>query len=40
MGGVVIFLVIMFVNNIFSGDVHLNVRGFVQLISALLEVLR
>ena len=38
--GLVILFVTMFVSIIFSGEVHLNGRGFVQLIFALLEVLK
>jgi len=37
--GLVIFFVTMFVYSIFNGEVHLNSRGFVQLITALLKAL-
>lgn len=37
--GLVIFFVTMFFYSIFNGEVHLNGRGFVQLIAALLKAL-
>ena len=37
--GLVIFFAVMFASSIFSGDVHLNTRGFVQLISSLLKIM-
>lgn len=37
--GLVIFFVTMFIYSIFNGEVHLNGRGFVQLITALLKAL-
>ena len=37
--GLIIFFVSMFVYSIFNGEVHLNGRSFVQLISALLKAM-
>jgi hypothetical protein len=37
--GLVIFFVTMFVYSIFNGESHLNGRGFVQLITALLKAI-
>lgn len=37
--GLVIFFVAMFVYSIFNGEVHLNGRAFVQLITALLKAM-
>jgi hypothetical protein len=37
--GLVIFFVTMFVYSFFNGEVHLNGRGFVQLITALLKAM-
>ena len=37
--GLVLFFVTMFIYSVFNGEVHLNGRGFVQLITTLLKAM-